>query len=129
MTSASPDPSGHLQPSRLLVFCRIFYCLICYEAQRSVWSASFRRKKRTQFHLHVTVTLCNIHHRPFFRPYSVSTGAGFSFLFFVFIVADCSKRLWNFTNLTPLFKTWIPSRPPIPLKTVGKTLQRGRSSC
>lgn len=80
------------------------------------------KRKRTQFHLHVTVTLCNIHHRPFFRPYPMSTGAGFSFVFvFLFlIVADRSKRLWNFKKPYPLFKTWIPSRPPIPLKLLGK---------
>lgn len=108
-----------LEPSRLLVLCWIFYCPICYEAQRSVWSASFRRKKkRTQFHLHVTVTLCNIHHRPFFRPYSMSTGAGFSFVFWLLLIA--AKDFGTSKKTLPLFKTWIPSRPPIPLKLLGK---------
>lgn len=87
------------------------------------------KQNRTQFHLHVTVTLCNIHHRPFFRPYSVSWS------WFLFMCFDCcwmqQKTLELQTkNLSPLFfKTWIPPRPLIPLKLLGKTLQRGSSSC
>lgn len=74
---------------------------LLYDLLRSpvVWSASFRRKKRTQFHLYVTVTLCNIHHRPFFRPYSVHR-SWFLILCFVF---DCcclqQKDTYPFSKL------------------------------
>lgn len=94
--------------------------LFCFEAQRSVWSASCRRKKRTQFHLHVTVTLCNIHHRPFFRPYSLSTGAGFSLFFSFFLLLQIAAKDFGTSKTLPHFKTWIPSRLPIPLKLLGK---------
>lgn len=49
----------------------------------------------------------------------MSTGAGFSFLLVFLIVADCSKRL-ELQKPLPPFKTWIPSRPPISLKLLGK---------
>lgn len=116
LITASPDPSGHLQPSRSLVLCRIFYCPICHEAQRSVRSASFsedkKKKKKTQFHL----TLCNIHQRPFFRP-SYFCPPELFFAKFFLIVADCSKKSLELHKpYAPLFKTWILSRPPVPLK-------------
>lgn len=75
------------------------------------------RVKKNRFHLHVTVTLCNIHHRPFFRPYSMSTRAGFSFvLFFSFFwLSLIAAKDVGTSKTLPLFKTWILSRPPIPL--------------
>lgn len=89
--------------------------------------------KKPQFYFQVTVTLCNIHHRPFFRPQSMSTGAGLSnifvflFVFYVLNVADFSKKTLELQKkkqkkptLPPFFKTWIPSRPPVPLKLLGK---------
>lgn len=46
------------------------------------------------------------------------------FLFFVFflvlIVADFSKRLWNFKNLTPFSKLGFPPGRRSPLKLLGK---------
>lgn len=77
-------------------------------------------KKTTQFYFRVT--LCNIHHRPFFRPYSMSTGSRLVFFccFCFLIVADFSKKTLELQNTLPLFKTWIPSRPPISLKLLGK---------
>lgn len=39
----------------------------------------------------------------------------FCFSPFFVIVADRSKRLWNFKDPhPPFFETWIPSRPPVP---------------
>lgn len=87
-----------------------------------------KQKKRTQFHLHVTVTLCNIHHRPFLP--SILNVHRSWFLFFLFffstcfcvIVADCSKRLWNFKNLTlpPFSKLGFPPGRRSPWKLLGK---------
>lgn len=88
-------------------WCFVFFPLSSYEAQWSAWSDSFRNQKEQ---LHCAIYTIDL----FFRPYSMSTRAGFSFVLFYLIVNDCSKRLWNFKNLTP-FKTWILSRPPIPL--------------
>lgn len=45
----------------------------------------------------------------------------FFFGYFCFlIVADFSKKTLELQNTLPLFKTWIPSRPPISLKLLGK---------
>lgn len=87
-------------------------------------------KKRTRFHLHVRITLCNICHRSFFRPYSMSTRAGFFCLFvsFFFWLLLIAAKDFGTSKTLPLFKTWIPSRPPIPLKLFGKTQQSGRSN-
>lgn len=97
--------------------------------------------KKPQFYFQVTVTLCNIHHRPFFRPQSMSTGAGLSnifvflFVFYVLNVADFSKKTLELqkknkkTHLTPIFQNLDSLQTTSPLETVGKILQRGRSSC
>lgn len=69
------------------------------------------------------VTLCNIHHRLFFRPYSMSTGSGFFFWLLLIAAKD-----WNFKNLTPFQNLDSLQAANLP-ETVGKTLQRGRSSC
>lgn len=94
------------------------------------------KSKRTQFHLHVTVTLCNIHHRSFFRPYSMSTGAGFSFLFLDFfcfwLLLIATKKDFGTSkkkkkkNLTPPFQNLDSLQATNSLETVGKTQQRGR---
>lgn len=99
----------------------------------------FSEEKKTQFYFQVTVTLCNIHHRPFFRPHSMSTGAGLSnifvflFVFFVLNVADFSKKTLELQkkkkHLTPIFQNLDSLQTTSPLETVGKILQRGRSSC
>ncbi len=103
-----------------------YWCFVEFSSVRFVMKPSGlygqpgKKKKRTQFHLYVTVTLCNIHHRPFFRPYSMSTGAGFSFVFWLLLIAAKDFGTSKKKNLTPFQKTWIPPRPPISLKLLGK---------
>lgn len=121
------------QPGARWCFVEFFYCPICSEAQRSVRSASSRRKYKHNFTFIVQYT-----HRPFFfRSHSVHRSwflfifLVFVFLFLIFIVAVAAKELLELHKLyRPLLKTWIPPRPPIPRWNCWeKTLQRGRSSC
>lgn len=97
----------------------------------------FLKTIRTQFHLDVTVTLCNIHHRLRFRPYSKSTGAGFVFcccFFFPLHFLSCcccwmqQRTLELQKKPYPFSKLWFLPGPQSP-ETVGQTLQRGRNSC
>lgn len=56
-----------------------------------------------------------------------------SFMFWMLLIS--AKRLWNFkkknkkTHLTPIFQNLDSLQTTSPLETVGKILQRGRSSC
>lgn len=126
LITASPDPSGHLQPSRSLVLCRIFYCPICHEAQRSVRSASFsedkKKKKKHNFTLH-----CAIYTRDLSSVHPISVHRSCFLLSFSWLLLIAAKSHWSFTNRTHPFSKlgFSPGRQ----SPWNWTLQRGRSSC
>lgn len=86
----------------------------------------YSEEKKTQFYFRVTVTLCNIHHRPFFRPYSMSTGAGLSSVF-VFLFVFCFECCWfqqkdfgTSKTLPPFCQNLDSLQTTSPLETVGE---------
>lgn len=87
----------------------------------------FSEEKRTQFHLHVTVTLCNIHHRPFFRPYPYVHRSWFLFRLFSGLLLIAAKDFGTSKKTLPPFQNLdsLQAADP-PGNCWENSLQRGR---
>lgn len=120
--------SGHLWPFFIVVRC---------EAQRFVWSASFSGSGGRKLPIFTFAWQFIVQYTPeTWLPSTPDVHWSWFLMKLLSLFFHCcflqqkelKTPLLPSSPRSPLFIIWIPSRLPIPLDTVGKTLQRGRNS-